>query len=105
MSIGAYLSSKAEQDQEEAKQKNNVTLKSPFAIGLATYISFIFIGLIPLSVYLLNVFTKNIEHLFFWTSIFTFFGFALIGFLKSLITQKSKFISILETVFLGALAA
>lgn len=105
MSVGAYLSSKAERDQEKQKGEETKSDKSPLAIGAATYISFMLIGFIPLSVYVLNLFTQNIENLFFWTSVFTFVWFACIGLLQSLVTHKSKMISILETVSLWALAA
>lgn len=105
MSIGAYLSSKAEREQAEKHGKVIDDDKKPLAIGLATYVSFILIGLIPLLIYLINVFTQNIDNLFLWASVLTFIWFAFIWWLKSLITEKSKIISMLETLFLWALAA
>lgn len=105
MSIWAYLSSKSELQQEKKKSLKKKDFKKPLSIGLATYVSFILIGLIPLSIYVADLFVKWIPNVFFWTSVFTFFGFGLIGFLKSLVTKKSKIISILETIVLWALAA
>ena len=79
--------------------------KSPFKIGLVTYVSFILIGLIPLLLYVWDyIFVFN-GNLFLMTCIFTSMGFMMVGFLKSYVTETSYFKSILETLLLGALAA
>lgn len=81
-------------------------LKSPFAMGLVTFISFILVGLIPLLVYVLDYFvTSPINQLFLTSIVMTFFAFFVIGFLKSIVNQTSKLKSIAETLFLGAAAA
>jgi len=81
-------------------------LKSPFAMGLVTFISFILVGLIPLLVYVLDYLVVfPINHLFFTSITMTFFAFFGIGFLKSIVNQTSKLKSISETLFLGAAAA
>ena len=82
------------------------SLKSPLKKGLATYVSFLIIGLIPLSVYLVDLFLN--EHdapLFFISCALTFCAFFLIGYLKSHVNQISKIKGISETVFLGGVAA
>ncbi|MFK7782694.1 VIT1/CCC1 transporter family protein [Psychroserpens sp.] len=79
--------------------------KSPFKIGLVTYISFVTIGLIPLLVYLWDFLSEFPGNLFLWTSIFTSIAFVFIGFLKTYVTETSKLKGILETLILGALAA
>lgn len=82
------------------------SLKSPLKKGLATYVSFIAIGLIPLSVYLVDLFMKdNKMPLFIISSVLTFCAFILIGYLKSSLNQISKIKGISETVFLGGIAA
>ena len=82
------------------------SLKSPIKKGLATYVSFITIGLIPLSVYLVDLFWKdNKMPLFFISCLLTFCAFILIGYLKSHLNQISKIKKIFETVFLGGMAA
>ena len=79
--------------------------KSPFMIGLVTYLSFISIGLIPLIVYVLD-YTENFSgDLFLWSCILTSFGFILIGFLKTFVTDTNVWKGILETLALGAAAA
>lgn len=79
--------------------------KSPFKIGLATLISFIFIGFIPLMVYVYDFFNETVIDLFFWTSLFTGVAFIVIGWLKSYVNQTNVFKSVLETLALGFVAA
>ncbi|MBZ0248004.1 MAG: VIT1/CCC1 transporter family protein [Cyclobacteriaceae bacterium] len=78
--------------------------KSPFQTGLVTFLSFIFIGLIPLGVYVFD-FLSPIQNLFFWSSALTALGFILIGYLKSIVTQSGILRGISETLILGGLAA
>lgn len=79
--------------------------KSPFKIGLATFISFILVGFIPLMVYLWNFFFPSEINTFLWTSILTGLAFLIVGWLKSIVNQTSALRSISETVALGVLAA
>ncbi|MBM3167904.1 MAG: VIT1/CCC1 transporter family protein [Bacteroidetes bacterium] len=79
--------------------------KSPFKIGLATFASFLLVGLIPLTVYLWNFFYPSSINIFFWTSVLTGLAFLLVGWLKSVVTQTSALRGIGETVLLGLLAA
>jgi len=78
--------------------------KSPFKIGLVTYISFILIGLIPLLSYLINI-GGTTERLFLTACILTSVGFITVGYLKAHITQINKLKGTLETLVLGGLAA
>lgn len=79
--------------------------KSPFKIGLATLISFILVGFIPLMVYLWDFFFPTELNIFLWTSILTGVAFMIVGWLKGVVNQTSAFRSISETVGLGLLAA
>jgi len=79
--------------------------KSPFKIGLATLISFILVGFIPLMVYLWDFFFPIPINTFLWTSFLTGIAFLLVGWLKGIVNQTSALRSILETVALGVLAA
>ena len=79
--------------------------KSPFKIGLATFISFLLVGFIPLLVYLWDFFYPTSINIFVWTSILTGFAFVIVGWLKSIVNQTSALRSIGETVALGLLAA
>jgi vacuolar iron transporter family protein len=79
--------------------------KSPFKIGLATLISFILVGFIPLMVYLWDFFFPTDLNIFLWTSILTGLAFLIVGWLKGIVNQTSRLRSISETVALGLLAA
>ena len=79
--------------------------KSPIAIGLTTYASFIIIGLIPLTIYVWDYFSPLQMDLFLLASIFTGSGFIIIGVLKSRVTETNMAKSIMETLVLGAIAA
>ncbi len=79
--------------------------KSPFMLGLVTYISFIIVGLIPLLLYVWEFLYGFEGNLFFWTCILTGLGFVIVGYLKTYVTQTNKFRGIMGTLFLGAIAA
>ena len=79
--------------------------KSPFVMGTVTYVSFILIGLIPLLIYVWDYFSPVTGSLFVWSSVFTGFGFIIIGILKTYVTQTNAWRGVLETLVLGAIAA
>lgn len=79
--------------------------KSPFKIGLATLVSFILVGFIPLMVYVYDLVRETSIDLFLWTSVFTGFAFVAVGWLKSFVNQTNVLKSIAETLLLGFLAA
>jgi len=94
------------QTQLEKDNRSRITaIKSPLKIGFTTYLSFIAIGLIPLTVYVWDLIVGFPGHLFFWTSILTSLAFILIGFLKTYLTRTSKLKGISETLILGMIAA
>lgn len=79
--------------------------KSPIAMGAVTYLSFVLIGVIPLSVYVWDYAFRFSGDLFFWSCALTSIGFIIIGFLKTYVTGTSVVKGILETLILGAIAA
>jgi VIT1/CCC1 family predicted Fe2+/Mn2+ transporter len=79
--------------------------RNPIWIGATTYISFILIGLIPLSIYVWDFLFYTGYNLFLIASLLTACGFIIVGFLKTYVTETSKVIGIAETLILGALAA
>lgn len=106
MSIWAYLSSKSERQQSQKNGVETSDHKLPLGIGIATFVSFLLIGFIPLFIYVIDAFFISLTlNLFLLASLLTFWAFGLIWYLKSLVTGQSKIISILETLALWALAA
>lgn len=83
----------------------NEEKKAPYRIGLSTFISFFFFGLIPLLTYLSDLFFTINIHLFEVSALLTACVFATIGWLKSYITKTSHLQGTLETLGLGTLAA
>jgi vacuolar iron transporter family protein len=79
--------------------------KSPFSIGAATFLSFFFVGGIPLSSYLYSLIFDTSANLFLIASLLTAFAFILIGYLKSFVAETRPLRAILETLFLGGVAA
>jgi VIT1/CCC1 family predicted Fe2+/Mn2+ transporter len=79
--------------------------KSPLKMGLITYISFILIGLIPLSIYVWDYFYPITSSLFVWSSVLTACGFIIVGILKSYVNQTNKLKGVFETLILGMAAA
>jgi VIT1/CCC1 family predicted Fe2+/Mn2+ transporter len=79
--------------------------KSPKLVGLVTFLSFVTVGFIPLLLYVWDYLFSFTGDLFLWASLFTGAAFALIGFLKTYVTQTSRWRGMLETLVLGALAA
>lgn len=80
--------------------------KSPFTMGLVTFISFFLIGFIPLLVYVYDYLAEGTVHQsFLIASVFTSLTFIGIGWLKSVVTQTNRWRGILETLVLGVSAA
>lgn len=80
--------------------------KSPLAMGGVTFLSFILVGFIPLLVYVVDYASvSKVENPFLISIVLTSVAFAAIGWLKSAVNQTKAIQSILETLFLGAVAA
>lgn len=79
--------------------------KTASMVGVSTFISFLVFGLIPLSVYLIDIWYPIEVDMFLTSSLLTGIAFAYIGWFKSYITKSGHLQSILETLGLGASAA
>jgi VIT1/CCC1 family predicted Fe2+/Mn2+ transporter len=101
MSIGAYLSANSERE----KNQETTSEKSPIFVGVSTYISFLIMGFIPLLIYVIDLIYEVIWDLFVIASILTGLVFIFIGALKAYVTNGKYLKGIIQTLFLGALAA
>jgi VIT1/CCC1 family predicted Fe2+/Mn2+ transporter len=79
--------------------------KSPLAMGAVTFMSFLIFGFVPLLIYVIDYLQPLNNNLFFISSVLTGLCFALIGWLKSSVTNTSIFRGIMETLILGGAAA
>lgn len=80
--------------------------KTPIRSASMTFISFLLIGFIPILAYvfqgLLGIASAQ---LFLYSSILTGVALSIVGYLKSIVTEKNKLIGIAETLLLGGIAA
>jgi len=78
-------------------------LRTPVAAGLATFLAFLFVGLIPLLPFLVPGLATTQR--FQFSAIITAIAFAAIGVAKGVVVKHSVVRSGLETLFVGGIAA
>lgn len=109
MAVGSFLSEKSEQDLSIHKgQSTKDDHESPLGNALATFVAFILVGFIPLSVYTIDFAFKldlNPDNLLKYSILLTLTAFALIGLLRAKVTKISKAKAITESLGLGLAAA
>ncbi|NCO11667.1 hypothetical protein CO038_01415 [Candidatus Pacearchaeota archaeon CG_4_9_14_0_2_um_filter_39_13] len=109
MAISNYLSVKSQvelhryhKDSPEYKKE----ARHPFKTGLATFISFIIIGFIPLMSFVLAFFMPSInEYKIAISIILTALAFLFVGGMKGRIVKKPIAHSAIETLLIGGIAA
>ena len=78
----------------------------PIYTATATFISFILVGLIPLLSYIVALISDvSQDRLFLISCIATGLALVFIGYMKSIVNERSKLRGIVETLVLGGLAA
>ncbi len=101
MAISNYLSTKS---QKEINR--NDAGKNPKKTGLATFIAFLLIGLIPLISFLIAIFVPMHETTKFTISaVLTAFALFIVGNIKGKIVKKHPIKAGIETLFIGGIAA
>lgn len=102
MGISAYLAEKTKTQQERNTSHN------PIGVGVVTFGSFIAVGVLPVTLYLVDYIADwNMARnsLFLWASIIAAVAFIGIGYAKSFASDESKLRSTMETLLLGAIAS
>ena len=81
--------------------------KTPYKTAGATFFSFILVGAVPLLSYLFigNGISEENPDLFLYSCVLTAVALSIVGSLKSIVTEKNVLVGILETLFLGGIAA
>ncbi len=109
MSVGAYLSEKSAQDLSVHKGQSTIdNRQSALVTSVATFVSFILVGFIPLSVYTIDFILGiglSSGSALAASAILTLSAFALIGLLRSRVTKISLRKAISESLGLGLAAA
>lgn len=101
MASSNYLSEKSHQEQSGL-----IPDHSPTKTALATFMSFVVVGSVPLFSYIVSaVFNVWQGNEFLFSIIFTSIAFLMIGQVRAKITKTSRVKSVLETLFVGGVAA
>lgn len=109
MAVGSYLSEKSEQDLSVHKgQSDREEHESPMKASVATFLSFVLVGFIPLSVYTFDFIFElglSTSDALVYSVILTLIAFGLIGLLRARITKIPKSKAVMESLGLGMAAA
>jgi len=109
MGVSKYLSSQSEKDlHRNHRDATRYKIQAHQAIknGIATFISFVVIGFIPLFPFVVALFIPEITPYKFTLSIiFTGLALLMVGGVKGLIVKKSIARSAMETLIIGGIAA
>ncbi|MEK7602624.1 MAG: VIT1/CCC1 transporter family protein [Patescibacteria group bacterium] len=109
MAVGSYLSEKSDQDvlRKQGKQTDSDHQTAKTA-SIATFISFVLVGFIPLSLYTIDFIFKagwTSGDLLVWSIILTLAAFAAIGYLRGKVARVDKARTTMESLSLGVAAA
>jgi VIT1/CCC1 family predicted Fe2+/Mn2+ transporter len=100
MAASNYLSTKSTNELD-----NNFSV-NPLKTALATFVSFITVGFIPLFSFVFSVFNNFLsQNVFLVSIILTGLSFFLIGIIKGKISGKNQILSAVESFAIGMLAA
>jgi VIT1/CCC1 family predicted Fe2+/Mn2+ transporter len=103
MASGNYLSEKSEQAQSDGQAEQRA---APIKTAVATFTSFVVVGMVPILPFLIGMNGNQTGQQLFNVSIaLTFVAFVLIGLVRSRVDKARPWVTILETVLVGALAA
>lgn len=109
MAISNYLSVKSQVDLHRSRKgfpEYKKEASHPFKTGLATFISFLIVGFVPLLSFVLAIFIPLIEPYKLNISIvLTGLAFLFVGAVKGEIVKKHPFHSAVETLIIGGIAA
>lgn len=109
MAVSNYLSTKSQTELHRSHQdyKEFVKLgKHPWKTGLATFLSFIVIGFIPLLSFVLALLSQSInENKFLYSFILTAVALIFVGAVKGEVVKKHPIRSAFETLLIGGAAA
>ena len=79
---------------------------SPLHAGVTTFVAFLLVGTLPILMYVLDWLWPGVfSSLFLWSSLLSALSFALVGFIKGVMTSGNPWRSALETTLVGGLAA
>lgn len=107
MAVSNYLSTKSQHELNlRHKHLHQHKDKNPRRTAVAIFISFVFIGIIPLLSFVLAPFSQTIEENKFTISfVMTALALVIVGAIKGKIVEKNYLHSAIETLIIGGIAA
>lgn len=109
MGVSSYLSVKSEKDAHRThKDASQYARKAKTALkqGTITFLSFVFVGFIPLAPFVFAHFIPALTPYRFILSVLaTALALALVGWVKGTVVKKKPFSSAVETLVIGGIAA
>ncbi|MCI5051350.1 MAG: VIT1/CCC1 transporter family protein [Candidatus Pacebacteria bacterium] len=107
MGSSEYLSSISENQLENnSVNGEDGNQKKPLSKGVATFVSFVLVGLLPILPFLFSIFFDELQGIDIWLSMLcALCAFILIGYIGAQIARVSHIKNILRTVFVGTIAA
>jgi VIT1/CCC1 family predicted Fe2+/Mn2+ transporter len=108
MGASAYLSAKSERDLKKSKDAEHDGGETPLGDGIATFLSFVVVGLVPVLVYVVDALLKlrlDSMTLFATSCFLTGAAFMAVGIIKGQATKTSQLRAAFETLLLGGIAA
>lgn len=102
MGSSGYLSAKS----EESLGQNTEHGKNALMQGIITFTSFVIVGMIPLVPYVMAVFDRTLVDRAIWLSIiFTGIAFAAVGYASGRVANRNPWLSMLQHLAIGGIAA
>lgn len=102
MAVSNYLSRKSE-SRVMSERENE---KDPLYTAVATFVSFVSVGVVPLLPFVFAFAHPFIDkHTFALSAVCTAFAFSVIGYMRGWVTNQSKTVAVGETLLIGELAA
>jgi VIT1/CCC1 family predicted Fe2+/Mn2+ transporter len=101
MAASNYLSM-----QSEKAVSYDPNSKLPIKTALITFVSFVIVGSVPLLPFIVALFSSFVEaNQFGWSILFTALAFLAIGAGRGFVTEENRFLTSLETLLIGGVAA
>lgn len=109
MAVGSFLSEKSEQQLSVSRGSTTAAdHESPLGASIATFLSFVLVGFVPLSVYTVDFIGKfgwATGDMLIWSVLLTLTAFGIIGYLRGLVAKVDRARTVLESLGLGLAAA
>lgn len=87
-------------------QKDKTEHATPFFSALATFLSFVAVGSVPLLVYVYEVVAgTRFDHSFLYSAVLTSFAFLSVGYIRGKLVEENTIRASLETLAVGGIAA